>query len=137
MFEPVLDRHLTEKSLTISQRMFAGGSAGFMAWLLIYPMDVIKTRMMSQRQNDVLQKIQEARSGSREAGKKEFPLLYKSTWDCVKKSYQNEGPTVFFRGIAITLVRSVPVAVAVLPTYEFCVRVFTNEVAKLEASGES
>lgn len=116
-----------DEALSLWQRMVAGGASGFIGWLLIYPMDVIKTRMMSQRQYDVIQKMKEVRSSGQEAPKGS-PLLYETTLDCIKKSYQNEGPSVFFRGIGITLLRSVPVAVAVLPTYDFCMEFFTKQL---------
>ena len=63
--------------------LFAGGTAGAVSWLVIYPLDVIKSRI--------------------QAGNN-----YNSMRQCVKHSLSEEGVGVFVRGVAPTLVRAFP-----------------------------
>lgn len=56
-------------------------------WAVIYPIDVIKSRMQTD-------------GFSVETGKK-----YKSTWDCVRTVWRTEGIGAFTRGLGPTLIR--------------------------------
>lgn len=68
-----------------------GGIAGEVLWLASYPMDVIKSKM----QTDALDKSQQR---------------YKGTIDCIRKTWVTEGALGFWRGIAPTLMRAMPVS---------------------------
>jgi hypothetical protein len=83
----------------MSKRIIAAGISGVFGWLIIYPLDVVKNRMQAQ---PVV-----------EGGK-----VYKSTWDCILKSYKAEGWQVFFRGLQFTLLRAAPVSAILLPIYD-------------------
>ena len=63
--------------------LFAGGTAGAVSWLAIYPIDVIKSRIQAD-------------------------LTYNSMRQCVRHSLSEEGFGVFLRGVAPTLVRAFP-----------------------------
>ncbi|KAI0308272.1 mitochondrial inner membrane protein [Multifurca ochricompacta] len=67
-----------------------GGFAGAFGATIVYPIDLVKTRMQNQRSTIVGQ------------------LLYKNSWDCVKKVLHNEGFLGFYRGLGPQLVGVAP-----------------------------
>lgn len=73
-----------------------GGISGTAAWVVTYPLDVVKTRL----QTDGVQ-------GQRQ---------YSGIVDCAHKSYSKEGLKVFVRGLSTCLVRAFPVNVATFGT---------------------
>jgi solute carrier family 25 carnitine/acylcarnitine transporter 20/29 len=72
----------------------AGGAAGAISWLSVYPFDVIKSRIQGN------------------------PSKYTDLWDCVVKSYREEGSGVFLRGLPATLARAFLVNGAIFTAYE-------------------
>lgn len=74
--------------------LVAGGIAGIAAWLPGYPQDLIKSRI-------------------------QYLSGPYSTKDIIFKTYHSTGFTGFFRGLAPTLVRAVPVNAAVFYVYEW------------------
>ncbi|TBU39319.1 mitochondrial carrier [Dichomitus squalens] len=77
----------------------AGGMAGIAGWIVTFPFDVVKTRVQSTPAN---------------APNK----LYRSTWSTIIASYRAEGVGVFFRGLAPTLIRAIPVNMVTFATFE-------------------
>lgn len=75
----------------------AGGTAGVLAWLMVYPADVIKSRIQATC-------AQESR--------------YKGIVDCAVRSYREEGWRVFTRGMGSTLSRAFFVNAAIFTVYE-------------------
>ena len=65
-----------ETELLPYERMVAGSSAGALAQTVIYPMELIKTRLAI------------GKSGQ-----------YKGILDCAKQCLQKEGPRAFYKGI--------------------------------------
>ena len=78
-------------------RILAGGIAGGLGWLTVYPLDVVKARMMSQPPG---------------------AATYRSELHCAIELYRLGGVSAFVRGLPLTLVRGVPVAATVLPVHE-------------------
>lgn len=79
----------------------AGGSAGALSWLIIYPLDVIKSRMQADAR-------------------------FASTKDCILDAWRTEGASAFMRGASPTLLRAFPTNAATfavvswtLYTYEY------------------
>lgn len=66
--------------------LLAGGVAGVVGWFATFPLDVVKTRVQSSSGYD-------------------SSNPYRNTWSTVVNSYRNEGFSVFFRGLAPTLIR--------------------------------
>jgi len=64
-----------------------GAIAGYALWALIYPIDVIKSRVQTDGFSGPSRK-------------------YASTLDCVRTVWRTEGPAAFARGLGPTLVRS-------------------------------
>ncbi|KAJ3517865.1 hypothetical protein NLJ89_g229 [Agrocybe chaxingu] len=63
-----------------------GGIAGAVGATIVYPIDMVKTRMQNQRSTVVGQ------------------MLYKNSIDCAKKIFRNEGFLGFYRGLGPQLV---------------------------------
>jgi len=87
------------------KNFIAGGSAATALWLIAYPTDVIKNRLMAQP--DVK------------------PYLYNGVVDCVKKIYAKEGAIGFYRGFAPCIIRSFPANGAAFLSFEFVMRILS------------
>ena len=68
-----------------------GGIAGSVGATLVYPIDLVKTRMQNQRSNVIGQ-----------------PLMYRNSLDCAKKVLQNEGFFGFYSGLVPQLLGVAP-----------------------------
>lgn len=85
-YEWMLDYYRRRSSLnriTTLDLLMAGGTAGALSWFVIYPVDVIKSRMQASTD----------------------PL---STRQCVRIAWQDGGIKVFMRGCSPTLLRAFP-----------------------------
>ncbi|KZS93297.1 mitochondrial inner membrane protein [Sistotremastrum niveocremeum HHB9708] len=89
--KPVTKTQSALKEVATSAYNFGlGGIAGAFGATIVYPIDLVKTRMQNQRSSVVGQ------------------LLYKNSLDCVKKVFRNEGFTGFYRGIGPQLIGVAP-----------------------------
>ncbi|KAM3066676.1 mitochondrial aspartate-glutamate transporter agc1 [Clarireedia jacksonii] len=78
-------------SILESVHHFALGSlAGAFGAFMVYPIDLVKTRMQNQRSSRVGE------------------MLYKNSWDCAKKVVKNEGFTGLYSGVLPQLVGVAP-----------------------------
>ncbi|EST05704.1 Mitochondrial substrate/solute carrier [Kalmanozyma brasiliensis GHG001] len=68
-----------------------GGIAGSIGATIVYPIDLVKTRMQNQRSSVVGE-----------------PLMYKNSIDCVKKVFRNEGLRGFYSGLGPQLLGVAP-----------------------------
>ncbi|PWN38837.1 mitochondrial carrier [Ceraceosorus guamensis] len=68
-----------------------GGIAGAFGATIVYPIDLVKTRMQNQRSSVVGE-----------------PLMYKNSIDCVRKVFQNEGFLGFYSGLGPQLLGVAP-----------------------------
>lgn len=85
----------TKLEPTITQRFFAGSIAGGLAQSIIYPLEVLKTRL-------VLRKTGE----------------YKNTLDCFRRIKQREGLGAFYKGFFTNILGIIPYAGVDLAVYE-------------------
>jgi solute carrier family 25 carnitine/acylcarnitine transporter 20/29 len=85
---------------------FAGGCAGSLTWGIVYPVDVIKTR------------IQTAPLST--------PFSQLRMIDVGRQIIAQHGWRYLFRGLSITLVRAFPVNGTIFPVYEFAIHQMTN-----------
>lgn len=79
----------------------AGGLAGALSWLVVYPVDMVKSRLQTQ------------------------PLVnpeYTGIIDCFKKVYRAEGPKAFSNGLTATLLRAFPLNAITFFVYELTMR---------------
>ncbi|KAI0630448.1 mitochondrial carrier [Trametes polyzona] len=89
----------TLASHSLAALLTAGGMAGIAGWVVTFPFDVVKTRMQSTA-----------------AAAPNNP--YHTTWSTICASYRAEGLGVFFRGLAPTIVRAIPVNMVTFTTFE-------------------
>ncbi|XP_014286661.1 mitochondrial basic amino acids transporter isoform X2 [Halyomorpha halys] len=68
--------------------MLAGGTAGSISWLIVYPVDVLKTRIQSDGVNSKAQ--------------------YKGYLHCFRESFKAEGYPFLTRGLVSTIIRAFP-----------------------------
>ncbi|KAH8556904.1 mitochondrial carrier domain-containing protein [Umbelopsis sp. PMI_123] len=123
--------------------LLAGGFAGTISWGCIYPLDVIKSRMQMQ----VIQPTTHIPSAAFESSAQSIRFYsstsssspsstssyhsintphYRSTWDCVVRSWRTEGPGVFVRGIGPTVLRAFPVNAVTFWIYEVVAAAMNN-----------
>lgn len=85
----------SERELKPQERMLAGASAGALAQTVIYPMELIKTRLAISK------------SGQ-----------YKGIFDCAMKCAKLEGPKAFYKGYLPNIMGIIPYAGIDLTVYE-------------------
>ncbi|KAI8985634.1 mitochondrial carrier [Trametes punicea] len=96
----------TLASHSLAALLTAGAMAGIAGWVVTFPFDVVKTRIQSTS-----------------AAAPNNP--YRSTWSTIVASHRAEGLRVFFRGLAPTLVRAIPVNMVTFTTFEAVVHLFS------------
>jgi hypothetical protein len=85
----------------VFSNIVSGGLSGTASWIAIMPFDVIKSRIQGD-----------------EEGK------YKNSWDCAMRSFREEGPTVFYRGLIMSCVRGFPAAAVTFLVYAQTLKYF-------------
>ncbi len=85
-----------ERPLGAPELMAAGALSGVAGWLTIYPLDVLKTRVMCLPPGEP---------------RPAMVTLARQIW-------AREGPRAFFRGLGVTLLRAAPVSMVALPTFD-------------------
>jgi solute carrier family 25 phosphate transporter 23/24/25/41 len=93
-----------KREATVSERFFSGSAAGVMSQSLIYPLELLKTRM-------VLRKTGE----------------YSSIFDCVCKIVKNEGIRAFYKGYIPNILGIIPYAGTDLAVYETLKRFYMKQ----------
>ncbi|KAJ2546716.1 hypothetical protein EV175_005497 [Coemansia sp. RSA 1933] len=71
--------------------MLAGGTCGVVSWLLIFPVDLIKSSIQSQ------------------ALQPKGTLAFNGPWHCARSTYSKLGITGLYRGISVSLIRAFPI----------------------------
>ena len=83
--------------------LLAGGLAGALSWVVVYPLDVAKSRLQAQ---------------GGEGGR----VRYYGFVDCLRKSVAEEGMGVLWRGLGVTMCRAFIVNAVVFGAYESTLR---------------
>lgn len=101
-------KHRLQKSLGESWAapILAGGTAGSLSWAVVYPMDLIKSRIQ------VLSL--------------DTPKSERSMWNIARGIYQKGGWRSLYRGLGITVLRAFPVNAVIFPTYELTLAFLNN-----------
>jgi len=101
------------KSEEAAKVLLCGGLAGIVTWASIFPLDVIKTRVQTQifgNESALLldpDGVERRRMGAIEVA---------------RNAYRTEGPSVFFRGLAVCSIRAFIVNAAQWAVYEWIMR---------------
>jgi solute carrier family 25 carnitine/acylcarnitine transporter 20/29 len=93
--------------------LLCGGLAGIVTWASIFPLDVIKTRVQTQ----VFGNESTLLLGPDGAGRRKMGAI-----EVARTAYRTEGPSVFFRGLAVCSVRAFIVNAAQWAVYEWSMR---------------
>jgi len=93
VYEKLVQREMSQKGIRREQinplnAVLYGATAGYALWAIIYPIDMIKSRMQTD-------------GFTPSTGQK-----YASARDCMRKVWRTEGIAAFTRGLGPTLIRS-------------------------------
>lgn len=114
----LLTRTPDNSPVSTSAMLLSGGLAGIVSWVIVYPIDVIKSRM----QIDGI-------AGS---------LKYKNSLDCLKQGLALEGYVGFYRGLVPTILRAFPVNAATFAVVTWTMRLLSdNDIKEKVRDGES
>lgn len=97
---PGCRRNGDESLLTM---LTAGGLAGALSWVFCYPLDVVKSRLQGQLPGG-------------------GPLRYTGIAHCLRRSVEEEGLTVLWRGLGTAVTRAYLVNGAIFSAYEMTLR---------------
>ncbi|KAI0633534.1 mitochondrial carrier [Trametes polyzona] len=114
-YEKLMQREMAKKGIRRDQvnpanAVLFGAAAGYALWAVIYPIDMIKSRMQTD-------------GFSHSDGQK-----YKSTLDCVRTVWRTEGIAAFTRGLGPTLIRSPFANGATFLGFELASRLLHNDI---------
>lgn len=93
-----------KKEITAVERLLSGSMAGATAQTIIYPMEVLKTRLALRKTGQ-----------------------FNGIVDCAKKVYQAEGAKVFYRGYVPNILGIIPYAGIDLAVYETLRNIYTKK----------
>ncbi|KAG9298772.1 hypothetical protein G9A89_012840 [Geosiphon pyriformis] len=115
----------------VLKTLFAGGMAGVLSWVSIYPLDVIKTRIQTESISTSSTNFVETHRSIRTSvnysssfdshhvhSLSDDTRPYSGILDCALRSYRAEGITVFCKGIGPTVLRALPVSAVTFYVYE-------------------
>lgn len=85
-----------------------------MSWLFLYPIDVVKSRFQADDRG-----------------------RYKNIYDCILKSYREEGARVFAQGMTSTMLRAFPTNAVTFFTVEWVYRLANGYLLKNVRNGAS
>jgi solute carrier family 25 carnitine/acylcarnitine transporter 20/29 len=91
---------ISSLNLTMSERMVCAGLSGTLSWTIIFPLDVLRSRMFAVKASN------------------DGPTQPTSTWEMALSMYKKEGWRPFTRGMSMAVLRAAPVAAVVLPIYD-------------------
>ncbi|KAG9237840.1 putative mitochondrial carnitine/acylcarnitine carrier protein [Amylocarpus encephaloides] len=97
--------------------LLCGGIAGVATWASIFPLDVIKTRVQTQVLGPSSESALLLASANVGAEQRRLGAI-----DIARNAYRSEGPSVFFRGLAICSIRAFIVNAAQWAVYEWIMR---------------
>ena len=89
------------QSISLTGRMVSAGAAGMLCWTLLFPLDVIRSRLFAS--SECL-----------------------TAWTMSQRIYREGGIRGFFRGYGISVFRAGPVAALVLPIYDYTLEHLKN-----------
>ncbi|KAF7431111.1 hypothetical protein PC9H_006831 [Pleurotus ostreatus] len=101
--------------------LIAGGVAGVAGWLFTFPMDVVKTRMQGSQHHLPFEPSANTHLIPTASTHSNGSNPYRTTISTIVNSYRTEGIGVFFRGLAPTLIRAIPVNMATFAVFEVIV----------------
>ncbi|XP_022237343.1 calcium-binding mitochondrial carrier protein Aralar1-like isoform X1 [Limulus polyphemus] len=117
--ESPADRGIAIQILESLYRFFLGSIAGAAGATVVYPIDLVKTRMQNQRSGSYIGE-----------------LMYRNSFDCAKKVIRHEGIFGLYRGLMPQLVGVCPEKAIKLTVNDFVRDKFTSEKLGIPLWGE-
>ena len=113
-------------------RIGCGAVGGICGWLSIYPLDVLRSRVMSA---PAAAAVPAGGGGGGGAASARAPAVAPSSESlaamvtkAASETYASGGVRAFYRGLSFTLMRAAPVAGIVLPVYDLLKRALAGDV---------
>ena len=101
----------------------AGSMTGIAAWLVVFPVDLIKNQYQKQlfpSSRSLLAAINNSHNNNSIMTGTIRYLSSETIWDCIRETYRNAGMRGFYRGMGPCIMRAVPIHGVTLLVYEFC-----------------
>ena len=99
----IFNNQVSTSSLSLAERMMCAATAGMTCWAIIFPADVIRSRLYLQSLNQM---------GHRSSS------MQLNGFELTRQIVKEQGVKSLYRGMGITVARAGPVAAAVLPVYD-------------------
>lgn len=100
------------KDISMSGHILAGGLTGACSWFFAFPPDALKCRIQV-----------------------DYEGKYSGLYDCLRKSYKEEGRALFTRGLLPCVLRGFPMNAAIFSIYHYMWRLYKDhEVAEVIVS---
>ncbi|KAM0277525.1 hypothetical protein ACHAQH_005724 [Verticillium albo-atrum] len=120
--------------LEAAKVLLCGGLAGVITWASVFPLDVIKTRVQTQRAfgegSETARLLNEGRGAEAPSQARQGAVKM------AKAAYREEGMRVFFRGLAVCSVRAFVVNAVQWAVYEWVMRELGQEKKRTSETGE-
>ncbi|DAA76520.1 TPA_exp: hypothetical protein A8136_7197 [Trichophyton benhamiae CBS 112371] len=116
------DETAHEKAL---KTLICGGIAGIVTWASVFPLDVIKTRLQTQKSFTSATTVER---GSL-LGKLHERHRVLDAWEISKEAYRTDGLRVFYRGLGVCSLRAFGVNAVQWAIYEWMMKVFNERQA--------
>ena len=122
-----------QRRLTVAERLAIGGAAGGVAQILIYPLEVIQTRLAAPASL-----VSSHHHGNGNGGRLHSSAAggYRGIVDCALKIYKHEGPRAFGRGLLPTVLGILPYAGVDIATFELLKERLTDGDSKARKKAE-
>eukprot|EP00970_Alexandrium_tamarense_P003526 scaffold559_cov190-Alexandrium_tamarense.AAC.21 len=99
--EDVSNSQVSARNISLGERMLCAAGAGMVCWGVIFPADVIRSRLYAQSITN------------------ESSMAPLTGFQLARQMVQEQGFRSLYRGVGITVARAGPVAAAVLPVYDY------------------
>ncbi|KAF5292582.1 hypothetical protein FQA39_LY13915 [Lamprigera yunnana] len=113
----LLTRSRNNQQTSTAMMFFAGGMAGCVSWAIVYPVDIVKSRLQMDGINGVRK--------------------YKNSLDCFHKGLASEGLAFCTRGLIPTLVRAFPTNAACFTAVTWSIRLLSGDNSRVDHTDSS
>lgn len=99
------DRNIPRNQVSPLRQLAYGALSGYTLWIMIYPIDVVKSKLQTDAFDPKDAK-------------------YRGALDCFKKTFAAEGMAGFYRGFGACMLRAGPANAITFAAYEVAMNIF-------------